>query len=128
VAEVTDASLPQPTRGGHGVAMKPSREYSLSQSGARPGSGTSNGSLYGIFDGWLNYSMHLMFVPAFPREPWPPTPAENADELHSEQEARSNTVARSCYTVTPDDSRRERKTRLRSSGCNLIRVRLFSST
>jgi hypothetical protein len=59
----------------------------------------------GIFDVRLNYSMHLMFVPAFRREPWPPRLAENADELHSEQKARSNTVALSSYTVTPDDSR-----------------------
>jgi hypothetical protein len=47
----------------------------------------------GIFDVELNYSMTLMFVPAFQREPWPP------------KEARSMVLAMSNYAVTPDDSR-----------------------
>jgi hypothetical protein len=86
---------------GHGVTMKSSPKYDFPVVVRRETweEEPAMAPFYeGIFDVWLNYSMHLMFVLAFRREPWPPRPTENADELHCEQEARSNTVALSSYT------------------------------
>jgi hypothetical protein len=93
---------------GDGVTMKPSPKYDFPVSVRRQTweEEPATAPFYeGIFDVELNYSMTLMFVPAFQREPWPPRPPQNADELHSQQEARSMALAMSNYAVTPDDSR-----------------------
>ena len=59
----------------------------------------------GIFDVSLNGIVSAMFVPTPDRMAWPPELPRNADEIHSEADARAISIALSRFVVTADDNR-----------------------
>jgi hypothetical protein len=58
----------------------------------------------GVMGVYLNGAIDVLFVPAFPREPWPPPPVD-PDEAASVVQARRAAVGWSSYAVTPDEAR-----------------------
>lgn len=58
-----------------------------------------------VYTATLDHIVHIQFVPAFQRTPWPPELPNDVDEVTSKDEARRTIIALASYSVTPDARR-----------------------